>query len=193
VEMKSKPETKIRPQAAAIEPKFKMKGSRTIFHHLFRAQLADFLKNKSFKKDQPDITKVPHVHFYHTCNSTGKPQQFTAAVGGHFHEVTWSLDPISGEPVAKCGPPLKKVALPGPDGLTVYENQPIEFLDKVGSMGKRGRLIVDEHTHDMLYEGTDEITSDKIRETQGATRAALTDGLESARQTLAANNVSIGE
>lgn len=178
---------------ASVQPKYKMAGSRTILHHLFRAELANFKKNRSWKKDQPDLTDVPHVHFFHTVNSTGKVQQYTAAVGGHFHEVEWRLNPQTGEPEAKCGPPLKKVAVAGPDGLTVHEIQEVEFHDKVGKMGKRGAVIKDLHTHTMSYERTDEINSDEIRANQTAARASISDGLEGARAVLASNQVLVKE
>ena len=180
-------------QKTTVAPKYKMSGTRTILHHLFRAELANFKKNRSWKKDQPDLTDVPHVHFYHTVNSTGKVQQYTAAVGGHFHEVEWRLNPETGEPEAKCGPPLKKVAVPGPDGLTVHEIQEIEFVDKVGKMGKRGAVLKDTHTHKMSYERTDEINSDEIRASQSAARAQISDGLEGARAVLASNQVLVKE
>lgn len=176
-----------------VKQKLKMRGSLTLVHHLFRAQLADFLKNKSWKKDQPDITKVPHVHFFHTITSNGKVQHFTTAVGGHFHEVSWEIDAKTGEPIAKCGPPLKKVAVPGIDGITVYENREIEFFDKVGSMGKRNTLIKDNHVHTMTYEGSDEFTTEQIRSTQAANRAGIQDGLNAARATLNAEGVGITE
>lgn len=181
------------PQPGPVTPKYNMSGSRTMLHHLFRAQLADFLKNRSFKPGNPDITKVPHQHFFHTINSSGRAQRYTAAVGGHFHEVTWEINPRTGELEAKCGPPLKKVAFSGPDGLTQYENVPVEWKDTTGSMGKRGATIIDNHVHVMTYEKTDEISPDKIRATQTANRAAVSDGLDSARQALSAEGISVKE
>lgn len=197
--MESKEETKPgRYQASnKVEAKaptgFKMRGQQVQIHHLMKAELAKFKKNRSWKKDQPEIIDVEHVHFFHTINSTGKAQKFTAAVGGHFHEVEWSIDSRTGEPVAKCGPPLKRVAVPGPDGLVEYENRPIEWYDKVGKMGKRGTTIVDNHTHPMSYLGSDEISADQIRATQTANRTALHDGMQVARETLAKADVKVTE
>lgn len=179
--------------SAPTKPKLKMRGSMTIVHHLFRAGLADFFKNQSWKKLQPNLTKVPHIHFFHTVTSNGKPQQYTTAVGGHFHEVEWNIDPVTGEPVAKCGPPLKKVAVPGIDGLTTHEIREIKWHDGVGSMGQRGKDIIDTHRHEMIYEGSDEFTTEQIRQTQAANRAGVMDGMEAARQTLKAEGISINE
>lgn len=188
-----KPKADAKAATEPVAPKYNMSGSRTMLHHLFRGQLAEFLKNRSFKPGNPDITKVPHQHFFHTINSAGRPQKFTAAVGGHFHEVQWRINKLTGELEAECGPPLKKVAFTGPDGLTQYENVPVEFKDTTGSMGKRGAIIVDSHTHEMTYEKTDEISPDKIRATQTANRVAVSDGLDHARQALNAEGISVKE
>lgn len=174
------------------EPKMRMRGTERIFHHLFKGQVSKFLKNLSWKKDNPNLTKVEHVHFFHTVNSHGIPQKFTQAVGGHFHEVQWSTDD-QGNLIAKCGPPLKKVGYPGPDGLTQWVNEEIKFHDAVGSMGKRGATYVDDHTHEMVYMGSDELSPQSIRQTQTANRAAISDGLDAARKTLSENQVSLTE
>lgn len=181
-------------KTAQPEPKLRMRNQMAVIHHLFKAELGKFLKDlTSWKLGQPSLTHVEHVHFFHTVSSQGVAQRFTNAVGGHFHEVTWGVD-AEGNLQAKCGPPLKKVGRPGPNGTTRFENIPIKFHDKVGSVeGKPNTDYVDTHTHVMTYLGSDELSPAKVSAAQAAQRSQLQDGLETARKTLSDNGVSISD
>lgn len=142
------------------KPGIRFRNQMTIFHHLFKASIGKFLKDISIGQDDLRIDQVEHVHYYHSVNSMGHAQKYTTLVGGHFHEVTWSLDPKTGEPVAKCGPALKKIIKNTPRGQkTLIE--PLKFFNK-----EHNQWIEDNHAHDMSYMGSDELSTAQIQDTQ---------------------------
>jgi hypothetical protein len=143
-----------------VKPNFKIRSQQSIFHHLFKALQSKFMKNLAFGDQEMRLDFVEHVHHYHNVNSMGHAQKYTTTIGGHFHEVTWSLDAKTGEPVAKCGPALKKLVKNSPRGTkTVIE--PLKFFNK-----DEQQWIVDDHKHEMEYKGTDEISTANIQEIQ---------------------------
>ena len=160
--------TPLTNRSQAAQPKFKMRGAQQIFHHLFKATLGKCLKNISFKRGVVDIHQVEHVHFFHSVNSMGMPQRFTNMVAGHFHEITWEIGP-NGEPVAKCGPALMKQTKRLPDGTSKTNNVQVKWRDEMfvdPRSGEQGRDVIDNHTHQMLYMGTDELSNDRVRAIQ---------------------------
>ena len=143
-----------------IKPSFKIRSQQTIFHHLFKASMAKFLKDLAFGNQEMKLDTVEHVHYYHNVNSMGHAQKYTTTIGGHFHEVTWSIDPKTGLPVAKCGPAMKKVVRNTPRG-TKTTIEPMKFFNK-----DEQRHIPDDHIHTMDYLGTDELSTANIQEIQ---------------------------
>jgi hypothetical protein len=99
-------------------------------------------------------------------------QQYTTTVGGHFHRIDWEIGK-DGTPIAKCGAALKKVVKAQEDGSQKTHILPVKFFagkqinDETGE--ERERWIVDDHKHDMTYEGTDELTADMVRGSQEGT------------------------
>lgn len=102
-------------KTGAEPTKIKLRSQQTFMHHLFKAAVAKMHKNVSWVKNSPKFVEVEHVHFFHTKNSMGMAQEHTNEVGGHFHKVEWGVD-AKGNPVAKCGPALKKVNKRGRGG-----------------------------------------------------------------------------
>lgn len=164
----SKPTKAIAAQepAQTARPKMKMRHQQTIFHHLFKALLKNFMKNRSWKKGVVDIEMVEHVHHYHSVNSMGMPQRFTNTVGGHFHEVKWTQHP-DGTFSAECGPPIRKVSRRMADGTSKTFNEPVKFKDQMNLDGDGNpRTITDNHIHEMEYQGSDQLTPEFIRSIQ---------------------------
>lgn len=139
---------------------FKIRSQQVIYHHAFKALVGKFLKDLSFGGTDLRIDKIEHVHHYHSVNSMGHPQQFTTMVGGHFHKVEWSTDPKTGDPVAKCGPALKKVIKNTRTG-TKTSIEPMKFYNK-----QHDEHFLDDHTHEMAYLGTDELSTAYIQDIQ---------------------------
>lgn len=143
-----------------VKPNFKIRSAQSIFHHLFKALPAKFMKDLSFGDQEMRLDFIEHVHHYHNVNSMGHAQKYCTTIGGHFHEVTWSLDPKTGEPIAKCGPAMKKLVKNSPRG-TKTTIEPLKFFNK-----DEGKWITDPHTHEMEYRGTDELSTANIQEIQ---------------------------
>lgn len=121
------------------QPKFEriFTTSQEVIHDLFILEPAKMLKNIAIQ-GLVDYTPVVHQHFFHTYDSDGLPQTFCSPIGGHFHEITVSLDPETGSPIAKCSPPL------------------IWGKKKDLKSGKFKRALIpanedDQHTHEVSY------------------------------------------
>lgn len=142
------------------KPAFKIRSQQTIFHHVFKAMQQFFLKDLSFGQENLRIDKIEHVHHYHNVNSMGHAQKYTTMVGGHFHEVTWNVDPKTGEPVAKCGPAMKKITKNTPRG-TKTSVEPLKFFNK-----DHQQWFHDDHIHEMMYLGSDELSTAHIQDIQ---------------------------
>lgn len=140
---------------------FRMRSDAVIYHHLFKATDAHFKKNLSWISKQPRIDLVTHNHHFHSVNSMGMPQKYTNQVGGHFHEITWEVGK-DGVPVAKCGPPLRKVPK---KTKTVIEQVKYEKEDN--------EWDVDNHTHSMVYLYTDKISLQSIQNIQQKNAAVV--------------------
>lgn len=149
-----------------VEPKIILKGARSFRTDLFKAEVASYRKNTSWKFAQPKLENVEHCHFFHTYDSNGRPQTKTNSVGGHYHEIKWKVDQ-SGELVAECGPPIvimdkdpetgKRFRKPRPKQLAYYS---------ANANDGEGGLIVDNHTHTMRYVHSEELNQDTIRAKQ---------------------------
>ena len=62
-------------------------GTQDINHDLFKLEVAMMKKNVSFVLDDPKYEDVEHCHFFHTVDSSGRPQSQCNPVGNHFHEI----------------------------------------------------------------------------------------------------------
>lgn len=118
-----------------------------IFHDLFRLNTAEMKRNKSWN-DTPMWVSIKHEHFFHTVDSSGRPQKYCAPVGGHFHELKVTKN-NKGEivDVEVIGGPLK-------------------FLRKKVN-GRIKKVAVpfneqDQHTHEISYEGSNKLGKAKI-------------------------------
>lgn len=137
--VKKKPEQKWKPT---------FQQSHSFESHLFKLEGANMKKKVVLGQNNDTIQEVPHAHFFHTVDSSGKPQEHSVAVGGHFHLVTVNYDPQTGEPKATCSGPMtygyvknRKVVIDLPDVGTDERNRPIR----------------DTHTHDVVYQRSSKV------------------------------------
>lgn len=141
------------PKAKQAQPKIVYKNERELIHHLFRAEPAKMLKNKSYQKGVVRLERVEHTHFFHTIDSSGRTKTRTNEVGGHFHEVTWHVDEQTGELVATCGPAVHKVMR----GRFPNRKTHIEPVKYVEGESPYETIHADEHTHTMTYRWSEKI------------------------------------
>lgn len=123
--------------------------------HLFELKTSKMLKNHSINQEDPNaILPVDHQHFFHTVDSSGKPQAHSTPTGAHFHAITVSWDPETGEPVAKCSGPMEYVNVKG--------RKSIQPLKKFKAVTDKGDDIIDRHTHDVQYLRTSNVQPRKV-------------------------------
>lgn len=123
-------------QVSNGQPKRQMKGSKEVYHDLFKLRPAPMKKilgvpNERLLRTNPDAVRmvdVEHCHFFHSVDSNGRPQKYSSSIGSHCHEVKITLDE-NGDFIAECGPPLRK-----------FGNSRVEIK---GSY--------DNHTHEVIY------------------------------------------
>lgn len=145
-----------------IQPKISWKGHGQFRHDLFKLEVAHMKKDKqAWKKGQPRILDVEHVHFMHTFDSKGKKLKYSEVVGGHYHEVTVTMD-ATGELVAHCGPALQTVDKKLKNGKYKKVIVPVSFetLDD-------GPGLIDNHTHEISYISSELLSPMKIRQVLG--------------------------
>lgn len=125
------------------------------------------MRDVSYGHEAMKIEEHDHVHFFHSVNSMGLPQKYTTMVGGHFHEVTWTLDNKSGEPVAKCGPAMRKFVKNTARGSkTIVE--PMKFYNK-----EHDQWVTDPHGHELEYKGSDELSTAQVQSIQRGNASVL--------------------
>lgn len=118
-------------------------------HDLFRLNTATMKKNVSWN-EVPELVDVAHEHFFHTVDSSGRPQKYSAPVGGHFHELEVEKNK-KGEVIA--------VSVKGP---------PLKFARR--RVGKRMKKVVvefneaDKHTHECTYERSSRLKKAQVNE-----------------------------
>ncbi len=108
--------------------------SQTLDHDLFKLKLA-YVKKVLVPNGDPVPTE--HVHYFHSIDSSGRTQENSNQVGGHYHPIEVS-HVENGVPVVKCGPPMV-------------------WISK--TVGKKTQRVavpyhLDEHTHEMEYLGS---------------------------------------
>lgn len=122
--------------------------------HLFKLQTAKMIKNTSWNKDAPELHSVDHQHFFHTKDSSGKNMEHSTAQGGHFHIMTLTVDPVTGEPKAVCSGPKKYIQKKG--------KRFIVDLPEYEQYDDEGNKVRDRHTHEVVYERSSLIKPRKV-------------------------------
>lgn len=149
-----------------------LKQSQLFRHDLFKSSLANFKRNTSWTIDNPRIQNIPHIHFFHSHNSQGRPQKYTNNVGGHFHEVETYVDE-NGNIIAKCGPALRKVTKRLKNGKQKRVIEPVKWFDENRESDGKDPWIVDDHSHILDYQYSEEINPHSVMERQGRNAQAM--------------------
>jgi len=111
-----------------------LKEDADILSDTWKLKVTTFIKRSDRSTvSNPIWENKEHTHIYRTYDSNGKELKTSNAVGGHYHEIkTFERD---GEIFAECGPPIYNA--------TYRDNN------------KNTRVPVDNHTHDMEFQGSD--------------------------------------
>lgn len=143
---KTTPRRKTEKKDASKGFKRVLKGQETIYHDVFRLEVANLVRNESFN-DIPLLVEIPHSHRFHNVNSDGKPQDKCSPVAGHFHEMIIEEND-EGEMRVICGP-AKKFAR-NKRGKKI-------IVDVVTHKDDFDRPVIDNHTHEVTYLQSEEI------------------------------------
>jgi hypothetical protein len=123
---------KAKPKKDPKEIERKLKGEQEVFHDLFRLDTSSTKKNVGWNENEI-WEQLPHKHFFHTYDSSGRKSEKSSPSCGHFHpvEVEYSDD---GEIIGvTCGEPM--------------------VMDK----GRAYPYKNDNHTHEVEYLGSEKI------------------------------------
>lgn len=58
----------------------------------FKCEAANYLKNLSWDKKNPNYEPTLHEHYFHTYDSKGKKLDKCSATGGHTHKIEVTTD-----------------------------------------------------------------------------------------------------
>lgn len=123
-----------------------MKGSQKLYHDLFKLKQANMVKEIMIGNDKTLKDHVPHVHFYHSIDSSGRPQTDCSPIGGHTHKMTVTED-YKGNLTATCSGPLVRTKVKTKQGRTIEKILP---------------STDDNHTHEVEYIESSEFTVRKV-------------------------------
>ncbi len=143
------------------------RGNKNAVTHHFKCEVANATKNRSWQYGVLKLDKdVAHSHYFHSINSRFKNQKYTETTGGHFHEITWSVDD-KGNPKAVCGPAM-------------------EIKHKKTNTGMKKQVVrvswynsdtddkyYDDHTHDVTYLDSEMLTEAGVKKTVQENRAKI--------------------
>lgn len=158
-----------KPAAAGsqVQPNFQMKGTKKLHHHLFASDVVACKKNVSYVPKNPDLQPLEHKHFFHTMDMRGRKLHVSSFSGAHYHDMTWSIDPETGNLIAKSGPPMRMTTNRFEDGTFETVPEQVHWLDK------RNKPTFDTHTHEWEYIVTEEFTAQSVEAQRTANRADL--------------------
>ena len=171
--------------------KKRMIGDQVFEGSKFKLVQALRKRNDSYQKYMPEIVMEPHGHTYYTINNkTGVPNIYSAPMGSHFHEMKLDYTGLNDEtdvPRIQCGPPLKYVTYKSRAGTVTKKIVPIQW-----PLEEDGKYVSDEHTHDVVYEGSLKTSPTQIRQMLEDDRAKVSHLLrgQAPRNTPAPTNVA---
>lgn len=141
-------------------------GTQVFWHDLFKSDVQMMIKNifnRELQQDE-DLRPTEHVHYFHSHDSNGRPQEKCVAVGGHYHKITTTdkdgnpLMDSNGRPKIVCSKPYRQVKVRRGRKMVTVEEE-VTF-----KMEKDGKTMVDDHTHTFHYEKSQELSPDKIEQ-----------------------------
>lgn len=152
------------PQVAPA-PKIRSRHDVSFRHDAFISDNKECFRNISYEHLKPNLVRVDHKHIFHSHSNNGRVLSRTGSACGHWHNVEPYIDPVSGELKAKCGPAMHEVTILTQTGRTVTRIEPVSFEEEilVGENAGGTRRIVDDHTHELNYIGSEELSPQGIQ------------------------------
>ena len=131
-------------------------GQSILDHDLFKLAAAPMVRNTSYEGQVPKLIDIEHCHIYHTIDSSGRKMDTCSAVGGHFHMMKVNQTE-GGVPQVTCSPAMRYV------------------LQKINGRLQRVMTTVpgDDHTHEVVYLGSQKIQPRQLNAEGARTIAAL--------------------
>ena len=133
-------------------------------HDVFKSDVKKCIRNTSFRALVLERVDVDHVHIYHSHNNQGRKNRRTGQACGHWHDVEHVVNP-DGSTYAKCGPAMHEVTKVSPTGRTYNVVERVSFEEEIMSGEGQGqvRTIVDNHTHELVYIGSEDLSPTGIQ------------------------------
>lgn len=150
------------PAPGPRKPNIRLRQNMTFEHHLFGSDVQNCLKNTSYKKYHPELREVPHKHFFHTKDMRGKSLNKSSHACGHYHVMTWRMDPQTGDLIAESGIALRDATIRYEDGSR--ETRPEECTWS----NKKREIQRDNHRHSWTYLGTDILSPGILKQNREA-------------------------
>ena len=149
------------------------KGHAEYTHDLYKLQLATFMANSSYKRYQPILAHIEHVHMFHSVDRRGRPLDKCSPVGGHFHYITTEVGE-DGTPRATCSKPKQFRVITMKNGKQKKVIQDISFEDEK-QVTQEGDFIpiVDDHVHEVKYVHSEVMSEAIIKNIQTENQAKI--------------------
>jgi hypothetical protein len=117
--------------------------SEQLVHDLYKLNDAKAKKNVAWQQGMIQLEDITHVHFFHTIDSAGNPQETCVPINGHFHIMKMITKPTAKEPaVYECSPPMVWKRKRDP-----YTGRWIKTMAPANDY--------DTHTHDIIYKSSE--------------------------------------
>ena len=142
-------------------------------HDCFWASVEKCIQNNSFEFMKLTREDVEHRHVYHSHSNQGKKLTRTGSNCGHWHSIEHYVDPSTGATMAKCGPAMRETTKLSPTGRTYSVLEPVYFETEIVTGPDAGSIakVVDNHTHQMEYRGSEELSPQGISDSLKDQRA----------------------
>lgn len=166
-----------------------IKGTQVFWHDLFKSDVQKMIKNVYHRTDEKgigqqkeeDLKQVEHVHFFHSHDSMGRPQDTCVSVGGHYHKmITHDKEgnPLldrNGNPRVECSIPYRKVK--------VKRGKKMVTVEEVVKWGMEdGQTLQDKHTHEFRYDQSQELSPDKMEQLKRSNAKGIVAAFDGAPQ-----------
>lgn len=156
----SKNET-AKPVQKPITPVRRNRNEKIFVHDLFISDVAKALKNGTYKKNQLLPVYVEHKHVFHSHTSKGKKLDKCGSSQGHFHYCTMKMGK-DGKLLVESGPAMREYTETLDDGRSFVRVEEVSYK----SISSKGSLenVQDKHTHEFLYEGSEDLSQSGLVE-----------------------------
>lgn len=149
--------------AAPVQSKMAMPRNRhdvAFRHDVFVSDVKKCIKNVSYEFMKFERVDVEHKHIYHSHNNNGKKLHRTNTSNGHWHNVEHYVDPVTGATMAKCGPAMHEVTKTTARGNVITVIEPVSFEHELEVGENKGEVVkvIDNHTHELEYLGSEDLS-----------------------------------